>query len=318
LKRLLHLVVQYLILFFIVFILNFVLVRIMPGSPLDYLSENPEAMAPLMNDKIKSLLLSYYGLDKPLHVQLINYLARALHGDLGYSIYYAQPVTVIIPPYLMRSLILVLMGFAITLAISLPLGVLSAWKRSSKIDTFLTSTMVTMKSMPPFFVAMMFLLLFVYKLKMFPLISYAYKESLIDVLYYALLPSMVFALCEIGGIYYFVRNAVLEVIGEEFVLLAKAKGLRDKILMFRHVFRVALPTISARISIFLGFSFMNSMFVEYVFTYPGIMTLLTIAYDNYDYPLLHAILLILMSVIVLANMIADLVMVIADPRIRAR
>ena len=296
--------------------LNFVLVRIMPGSPLDYLSENPEAVAPLMNDEIKSLLLSYYGLDKPLHVQFIDYLAGVARGDLGHSIYYAQPVTVVILPYLMRSLILVSMGFAITLAVSLPLGVLSAWKRSSKLDTFLTSIMVTVESMPPFFVAMMFLLLFVYKLRMFPLTGYAYRESLTGILYCALLPSIVFALCEVGGIYYFVRNAVLEVIGEEFVLLAKAKGLKDRILMFRHVFRVALPAISARISIFLGFSFASSMFVEYVFTYPGIMTLLTIAYDNYDYPLLHAILLILMSVIIFANMLADLVMVIADPRTR--
>ncbi|RLG81251.1 MAG: hypothetical protein DRO09_02160 [Thermoprotei archaeon] len=317
-KKPLQLAVQYLTLFFIVLTLNFVLVRMMPGSPLDYLSENPEAVTPLMNDEIRLLLLSYYGLDKPLHVQFIDYLAGILRGDLGYSIYYAQPVMVVVLPYLMRSLILVFMGFVITLAISLPLGVVSAWKRSSKLDTFLTSTMVIMRSMPPFFVAMMFLLLFIYKLKMFPLTSYAYGESLTEILYRALLPSIVFALCEVGGIYYFVRNAVLEVIGEEFVLLARAKGLKDRILMFRHVFKAALPAISARISIFLGFSFASSMFVEYVFTYPGIMTLLTIAYDNYDYPLLHAILLILLSVIIFANMLADLVMVIADPRIRTQ
>ena len=149
-KKPLQLAVQYLTLFFIVLTLNFVLIRMMPGSPLDYLSENPEAVTPLMNDEIRSLLLSYYGLDKPLHVQFIDYLAGILRGDLGYSIYYAQPVMVVVLPYLMRSLILVFMGFVITLAISLPLGVVSAWKRSSKLDTFLTSIMVIVRSMPPF------------------------------------------------------------------------------------------------------------------------------------------------------------------------
>ncbi len=318
LARTTRVLTQYVFLIMLVVILNFVIVRIMPGSPLDYLSENPAAITPVMSEELKEKLVAYYGLDKPLRDQFVSYILSLFHGDLGYSIYYGEPVVTVVKPYLMRSLLLLSIGIGLTLALSLPLGLVAGCRRGSRLDSLLTTSMILLHALPPYFTAMLLLLLFSCKLGIAPSLGYVVgEESFTKLLKHTLLPATAFMVCEAGGIYYFTRNAILEVLGKDHVQLAVAKGLRERVLLLRHVFRAALPTIVSRISLLIGFSFASSMFVEYVFSYPGVMSLLTTAFNNYDYPLIHAILLLFTGVIILANLLADMVMLVVDPRTRA-
>ncbi len=316
-KGVLWVVIQYIFLIMAIIVLNFILVRIMPGSPLDYLTSNPSAIAPMLTEEVKKKLIEYYGLNKPLLTQFRDYILNILHGRLGYSIYYGEPVSTILKPYLERSLILVSIGLTITIVVSIPLALAVAFRRGSKLDSIVTSIMVSLYSTPPYFIAMLMLLLLAVKLKLIPIAGYSINPTISSVVKNAVPPAVVFALCEVGGMYYFCRNAILEVLGQEYMILALAKGLRDRVLMFRHALRAAAPAIASRISLLVGFSFASSMFVEYVFSYPGVMSLLTTAFENYDYPLIHAILIIFSIIIVTANFIADLVMILADPRTRS-
>jgi len=294
----------------------FLLVRMMPGSPLDYLGGEAEDVPYILTEEVREKLLSYYGLDKPLWEQYIVFVNNLLHLNFGYSIYFSEPVTRILLPHLMRTLILITLGFLFSISISFPLSIISAWRRGSTLDTIITLLSMSIYSIPSFALAILFLIVFSVELKLFPLIGFSAEENILDILWYALGPAMVFAVAESGRAYYFMRNSFISELDKDYILFAKSKGLKNKTIILRHLLRGSLSPIISKLALLFGYSLLSCMFVENVFNYPGITWLLLISYEYYDYPVLESILLIFMFTVIVMNAIADIISFIIDPRVR--
>lgn len=297
-------------------VLNFVLIRVAPGSPFAGLDRD-ELGAVLTEDQ-KQALAAHYGLDRPLPAQLIAYVTRLARGDLGTSLYFQEPVTAVIQPYLERTALLVVLGFSVAALGGLALGVLSARGHRSTWERFLLGAMTTLHALPPFLLAMLVLLAFAVTWPLLPATATLLPGEPLDVQVRRLvLPVAAYALWELGLLYLLVRGAVLGVLGEPFVTYARAKGLPERHILTHHVLRAAAPPVISRAAVILGVSFGGVFFIERVFAYPGIGTLALLAQSRFDYPLLEGIFLVSLTAILLCNFTSDLLTAKLDPRISA-
>ncbi len=295
---------------------SFLLVRFMPGSPLDYLGGEAADIPLILTKEARDKLIEYYGLNKPLIDQYLTYMRNIALLNFGYSTYFSEPVREVLLPPLLRTIILILLGFLISISLALPLSALAAKRRGRFTDISLTSISLTLYSVPPFALAMLFLIFFSLKLRIFPSLGFSTEEGIRDILWHAIAPAIVFSLAEFGQMYYFFRNSIINVLDEDYVLFARSKGLKERTIFLRHVMRNALPPIFSKTGLLLGYSILSCMFVEDVFNYPGITWLMLTAYDYYDFPLLQAVFLIVMASLVLMNVLADILSLIIDPRMR--
>ena len=297
----------------------------MPGGPLAYLTGDPTVEMPTrMTEEKKEILLEYYGLDKPLSEQYINYIVGLIHGDFGWSIYYNAPVREVILGKLKWTLLLVGTAIAIYTPLGILLGAESAWARGKKKDIRLFVSILTISSFPAFFIGILFLIFFALKLDIFPLCGaitpYAtYSsplEKILDILHHLILPAATLVIAHVGGTYLLMRNSMLGVLGEDYILTARAKGLNERYILYKHALRNALLPIVTMTAMSAGFMIMGTMLVETVFTYPGIGSLLYYAIIFRDYPLMQGILIFTIIAIVGANFIADMIYVRLDPRVK--
>ena len=318
-------VAQYLLTAFIVLSLNFFLPRMMPGDPLSYLVGDPSTDMPmLLTEEMREKLLAYYDLDKPLNEQYTDYLSNLAHGNLGWSIYYNAPVSSVLLGRFKWTLLLVGTATVVYLALGILLGALSAWRRGTKTDIGLLISVFSLGSWPPFFLAMLLIILFSVKLGAFPIGgaesptgSHANGlERAIEVMYHLILPSLALVLTHLSGVYFLMRNSMLSVLGEDYIRTAKAKGLRERDILLRHALPNALLPIVTMIAMRLGFSIMGTMFVEVVFAYPGMGSLIYQACMTRDYPLLQGAFLLIMVFVMFFNLAADLLYARLDPRVR--
>lgn len=318
-------VAQYLLTAFIVLSLNFFLPRMMPGDPLSYLVGDPSADMPmLLTEEMREKLLAYYDLDKPLNEQYTDYLSNLAHGNLGWSIYYNAPVSSVLLGRLKWTLLLVGTATVVYVALGILLGALSAWRRGTKTDIGLLISVFSFGSWPPFFLAMLLIILFSVKLGVFPIGgaksptgSHANGlERTIEVMYHLILPSLALVLTHLSGVYFLMRNSMLSVMGEDYIRTARAKGLRERDVLLRHALPNALLPIVTMIAMRLGFSIMGTMFVEVVFAYPGMGSLIYQACMTRDYPLLQGAFLLIMVFVMFFNLAADLLYARLDPRVR--
>jgi peptide/nickel transport system permease protein len=325
-RQLVALLMQYLFLTFLVVTINFFIIRLLPGNPIDVLVRGRGELVPVVvSESDKQMLRRYYGLDQSLVDQYIRYLRSIARGDLGHSFYYHRPVSEIILDYAQRTLPVVIVGMALALIIGLPLGVLSASRRGQRLDSMLLVWQITLHSLPPFFIATILLIVFAVELKWFPfsgsasigsLSSPASMSSLAGTIYHLALPSVALALWESSTIYYFTRNSLIDILGQDFILAARAKGLSTRAVLVRHALRVALPALTARFALMFGFMVGGVFFVEQVFSFPGVALLALSAFHNYDYLLLQGIFLLLTMAILVTNCLADVCMYKFDPRTR--
>ena len=318
-------VVQYLITIFMVLSLNFFLPRMMPGDPLSYLTGDPSADMPVaISEETRAKLLSYYGLDEPLAKQYADYLVNLAHGDLGWSIYYNAPVSSVLLGRFKWTLLLMGTATVIYIALGILLGALSAWRRGTKTDIGLLVTLFSLGSWPPFFLAMLLIILLSVKLELFPIggaqnsVGSQIKgwKQIADVLYHLFLPCLALVLTHLSGVYLLVRNSMLGVLGEDYIQTARAKGLRERDVLLRHALPNALLPIITMIAMRLGFLIMGTMFVEVVFAYPGMGTMIYQACTTRDYPLLQGAFLLIMAFVMFFNLTADILYARLDPRVR--
>ena len=318
-------VAQYLITMFIVLSLTFFLPRLMPGDPLSYLTGDPMADMPVaISEEMRERLLAYYGLDQPLVKQYRDYLVNLAHGNLGWSIYYNAPVSSVLLGRLKWTLLLVGTATVVYVALGILLGALSAWRRGTRTDIGLLISVFSFGSWPPFFLAMLLIILFSVKLGVFPIGgaksptgSHANGlERTIEVMYHLILPSLALVLTHLSGVYFLMRNSMLSVMGEDYIRTARAKGLRDRDVLLRHALPNALLPIVTMIAMRLGFLIMGTMFVEVVFAYPGMGSLIYQACMTRDYPLLQGAFLLIMVFVMFFNLAADLLYARLDPRVR--
>jgi len=313
----------YLVIILIILSINFFLPRAMPGDPLAYLTGDNPDMPTRITEEEREMRLAEYGLDKPLPEQYLDYLVGLSRGDLGWSIYHNTPVLDVILVRLKWTLLLTGTSTIIYMLLGIFLGAESAWARGKKKDTGSLTAILTVSSFPAFFLGTLFVIFFAFKLGLFPLggaktigVSYANPlEEVLDILHHLILPAATLIIAHIGGTYLLMRNSMLSVLGADYILSARAKGLSERYIMNRHAIKNALLPIVTMAALAMGFMITGTIFVEKVFAYPGIGLLLYESVLCRDYPLLQGIFLFIAIPVVCANFIADMTYIWLDPRV---
>ncbi len=316
-------VLQYAFTMWVILTLNFALPRLIPGNPLAEL-DNPQGLPIPLSGEQRMRLMAYYGLDKPLWRQYIDYLAGFIRADWGWSISYNAPVLVILIRRLRWTIPLVGTSFILYVALGVALGNFSAWHRRRFSDGLLLTLMSVTGAFPTFFLAMLLIVLFGVKLKLLPLggaqsplaLSKPWLTRNLDLIRHAILPTTTLILANIGEIYYLTRNAMIQTLGEMYISVARAKGLGERRVRLRHALPNALLPIITLITLRFGFLVMGAVMVETTFAYPGIGSVIVEANTSRDYPLLQGAFALIMLSVMGANLLADLLYGLLDPRIR--
>ncbi len=306
--------------FFIIITINFILPHMMPGTPADYLARGPS-----MSTKERMRLIKEFGLDKPLWEQYVLYIKNVLRGNFGLSYkYYPRSVMDVIMERMPYTVFLLGISYTVATIIGIILGAYAAWKRNSKFDLTLVGLAFTTRSMPIFWLGMLFLYIFGVKLGWFPLSGaltpgehYAsFWGMLRDLLRHSVLPMTVIILFLIGPPLLLTRSLVADALTEAYVRASMAKGLPPRTVLFKHALRpVSLP-LSTYTAILLGYVVGGAVFTETVFDWPGVGRLIYEAVMRRDYPLIQGAFFIIAVSVLLANFIVDLIYAYLDPRVR--
>ncbi len=302
-------------------LLNFVLFRLMPGSPERIASRHPG-----VTQEVIDATRARFGLDRPIFPdQFVRFITSTATGDLGISYKYrGQAVTEVIGSRVWPTIILFGLGEVIAISVGLLLGAYSGWKRGSAVDYVGNGLSLVLYSMPYFLIGMILLVLFATTLHWFPtsgMLTIGGQGPdlglrLRDFLAHLALPLAAVSIGLIGQYSILMRSSIVETLGEDYVTTARAKGIADgRILRWHAVPNALLPTVSL-IGINLGYLIAGAITVEVVFNWPGLGTLTVDALSSRDYPVLQGIFLVLSITVVLANLGADLVYGLLDPRVR--
>jgi peptide/nickel transport system permease protein len=301
---------------------NFFLFRILPGDPVAVLTKTQGVE--LSAEQQEELAVDL-GLREPLPQQFIGYLGDTLRGDLGLSTLVdpGTPVTEVFLRDLPKTLILVGTSTIASVVIGIILGIYGGWRRGKALDMSSMTGSLVLYSMPEFVLGILLLLLFSKYLNLFP--SGGYKsvtgnltgiDYVVDVVNHMVLPWLTLTLAYVGEYYLVMRSSLLDVLGQEYITLARAKGLREKFVLRRHAVRNALLPTVALVALSFGFVLGGAITVELVFSYPGVGKLSLDALRKQDYPVLQGTFLFFSIAVLVANLIADLLLGYFDPRVR--
>ncbi|MGZ3599002.1 MAG: ABC transporter permease [Ktedonobacterales bacterium] len=304
--------------------MNFLLPRLMPGDPIDaIIARNQGRLPPSAIDALRAQLgLSH----DPLWQQYVTYLGNLAHGNLGVSFdYYPATVGSILGQSVFWTINLLGIALLISAGLGTLLGTIAAWRRGLALDRFLPPILVFIQSIPAFWVGLVLIYFIGLKLHWFPVfgaISIDTDPSVKDMNYYmdvlrhAVLPATTLVLVTIGGWMVGMRNAMLNTLAEDHVVMAEAKGLPERRIMFTYAARNAVLPQVASFANALGFIIGGQFLIEFVFSYPGLGFLSIQAVFNEDYPLIEGIFLFIAVAVLLANFFADIVYATLDPRVR--
>lgn len=313
----------YFVAFFIAISFNFLLPRLMPGDPVDALFAGAAGrMDPSQMEAIRAM----YGFaDGPLWQQYLQYVQSVFTGDLGPSILmYPTEVTTVLGFTFPWTLFLVGIGVLTAILLGLVLGTLVAYKRGTWYSSLLPPLASVMSSMPAVVTALLVFYFFGLKLEWFPL-SYAADPSMEadwswpyikSVAYHAVLPLTVVIMVSLAQWIMTMRNSMINVLGEDIITMAEAKGLSQSRIMMRYAARNAVLPVVTSVAMGLGFAVAGQIFIEIVFNYPGVGNTLLKAINARDYPLVQALLLLIVLFVLVGNFIADLTYLWLDPRLR--
>lgn len=291
----------------------FTIVHLAPGGPLDMYAENPA----VSKEALQQIAVAY-GLDKPVPVQYLMWLKSMLVGDWGYSIRTGRPVFSEIVLRLGPTLELGGLALLISLFLAVPLGIISAARRGSKLDSGLTMVSFAGISTPVFWLALLLQLLFSVQLGWLP--SAGYKSigdgSFLDRLAHIVMPTAVLSLATIASWSRFIRSGMIDVLNQDYIRTAYAKGRSERGVIVLHALRNAMIPAVTVIAVDFASVISGAVITETVFAWPGIGRLFMESMDGRDYPMLMGLMMMGSVGIVLANIIADLAYAALDPRIR--
>jgi ABC-type dipeptide/oligopeptide/nickel transport system permease component len=301
--------------------LNFILFRAIPGDAVQALRCQHCTI------QFKNALRKELGLDKSKWEQYWLYLKGLSHGDLGSSVRSQQPVWDELWPSIKNTMPMVALGYLFSIVLGTIVGVIAAWRRGTFVDKAGLWTGLTFYSMPPQWLGLM-IVLFVASAVGLPtsgikdptlgiLGDASSLELIVDRLRHMILPSLTIGLVLFGEYALIVRSAMLETLGEDYVLTARAKGLSSWATVWRHGFRNALLPVVTLGALSLGYIIGGFITIEYVFSYPGIGLAIVEAIDQRDFPLLQGAFLLLAISVIFFNLVADLLYFRLDPRVRA-
>lgn len=301
-----------------VLIINFFIIHLAPGDPVRILAgiDNP-------SEEVIENLREKYGLNEPLAVQFGVYVKNLLKGDLGWSLFYDIAVIDLIGDRIGPTLLLTLTGAILALIIGTLLGVFTALRSGSKLETFISFITYTLYSMPAFWLGIMLILLFSLKLGLLPTSgmidvrsSYTGIAYYLDILRHMLLPTMTLALIQIPIYYRISQASVLQVLNEDFIVTFKAVGMNDKKIFRKYALKNAILPVITVFGISMAYLVAGSALIEIVFSWPGMGRLMLEAIMRRDYPLLMGIYFILSLSVAVMMIVTDVVYAYIDPRIR--
>ena len=258
-----------------------------------------------------------YGLDKPLPTQFVLWVGELLQGNLGQSLFLQQPVSQAIAERLEPTLTLALLAVLIAACIGIPCGMVAAIWRGSPADQVLSSIAMLGASIPSFWFGLILIQIFAVKLGWFPASGYGDPDSTFgERIQHLLLPAIVLGVLNSALIIRFTRASLLDILGEDYVRTARAKGLPERVVMIKHVLRNALVPIITVLGLTLALMIGGTVVTETVFNLPGVGNLVVRGVLRRDYPVIQGTLLMIAAVYVFINLAIDLLYTLVDPRIR--
>lgn len=299
--------------------LLFFLFRLMPGDPLA-LFVSPDMSA----DTIESIQRQF-GLDKPLYMQYVLYVANIFRGNFGISYYFYEPASKIVFEHLKNTLVLTITAMCFSYCIGVVGGILLAWKRGTRFELGGIIVSLILRSAPAFWIGLIFLYIFAFRFHLLPgggitdtgkfYVGFFEMVSSPAFLYHLLLPLASMSCYFLGLPLLLTRSSVLEVIKEDYVEMARAKGIGTRRVISRHVARTAILPIVTAFTIAIGYAFEGSVLIEMVFSWPGVGRLMVMSLLNNDYPVAQFAFVILASVLLFMNLLADFLYSYLDPRV---
>lgn len=304
-------------------VMNFTVPRLMPGSPVDAMIAQLGSRA--TPAAIEAIRARFGEIETPVLQQFIDYLKGLATLDLGVSVkYYPQTVVEVLGRSTIWTLFLVTTAIIFSLSIGVVLGAISAWRRGGRFDTIISPLSVVMIAVPPVIVALTALFVFGVSLRWFP-VGYAYDPNLdpgfngtffSSVLYHAILPVLTLSPYLIGEFQTTMRSSMISVLGEDYVTMGRAKGLKSATVMFSYGARNAMLPVLTNLALMLGAVFGGSIVTEIVFNYPGLGLTLFTASVARDYPVIQGQLLLMTLATLGANLLVDIIYGFVDPRLR--
>lgn len=300
-------------------ILIFAIFQLAPGDPVSTMVD------PKTSAATKAKLREQLHLNEPILVQYKYWATDILKGNWGESFYFKQPVKKVINSYIWNSFYLSLASFILSAVLSIPIGVLSATRQYSKFDYVFTVFALIGISMPSFFFGLLLIKWFAVDIKLFPVSGMTVPGSsdtgfalFKDIMHHMMLPLIVLTLGSLAGLMRYTRSSMLEVIRQDYIRTARAKGLREKVVIYKHALRNALIPVVTIFGMSLPGLFSGAIITEQIFNWPGIGPIELQAVNTRDYALLMGINMLLAILTLLGNLIADITYALVDPRIRLK
>lgn len=297
----------------------FLLVASLPGDAVDARAGGKISAEKLAQNK------ALLGLDKPIPERYVNWLGHALRGDMGTSTTYKVPVTEVIGKFVWNSFFLAAVSFVLVLLIAIPIGVVSATKQYSVFDNTFSVLAFAGISLPSFFLAMVLRHVFSIKLGVLPLdgmmtagVNYTGMRRVTDVVVHMILPVVTLTVIQLGSTMRYVRTSMLEVIHQDYIRTARAKGLPEKVVIYKHALKNALIPIVTYIGGAIPGLFAGAMITETVFGWPGIGKVFLDSISKRDYLFMMGFAMFLAVLTMLGNLISDVLYGVVDPRIRLK
>ena len=304
--------------------LIFFIIHLAPGDPMARFF-NPNVSPEVIEQMRRNL-----GLDQPLHIQYVRWLKSFLLGDFGYSFGQMRPINEILPEVLWNTVQLTLISLVVIFAVGMLIGIVQAVRQYSLADNVLTFVALFFYSMPSFWFALMLILVFSLKANQggwpiqFPasgMTSVGYEflplgQKITDRIMHLVLPSIALGIGSAAGVARYMRGSMLEVIHQDFIRTARAKGLSERSVVFKHALRNALIPIITLVGLYLPFLLSGAVLVETIFGWPGMGRAIVDAILQRDYPMVMATSFVIAAIVVLGNLLSDVLYAVVDPRIR--
>ncbi|MFZ5822869.1 MAG: ABC transporter permease [Bacillota bacterium] len=294
-------------------VIIFIIVHSTPGDPYAYLA------GPRADPALRAKMREEMGFNDPMYVQYYRWLKKTVSGDLGFSYRTGRPVTEMMGEAIPNTLILTGTAFLIGLTLAIPIGVASATKQYSLLDYGVTFFAFVGISLPGFFSALIAIYFLAVKYPIFPM-NQMYTpggdKSFLDLLHHLILPAVTLGLRDMASFARFTRSSMLEVLRQDYVRTARAKGLAERVVIFKHALRNGLIPVITLMGFSLPFLFGGTVIFETIFTWPGMGRLAFEAVGNRDYSILMAVNMFSALLIIAGNLVADVLYAVVDPRIR--
>lgn len=297
----------------IISIICFGLMQLAPYDAIDSMT------TPNMSQKTIELIKAKYGLDQPAYIQYFDWIKGILHGDFGYSLVTHQSISQDLLSRIPNTILLVLPAYVLALILAIVLGLIAGAKKGKLLDKMIDGFSSIGIAIPSFWLAMIFIFIFGYKMGLFPILgmhTIGLEGSTSDFFHHLVMPCVVLMIAFLPELIRYVRSSTIGQLAEDYVMVQEAYGSSGAAILFRHVLRNALLPLITIVGMSLPMLVTGAFVTETVFGWPGIGPYFVKAIQGFDYPVVMAIMLFSASLVILGNLLSDILYCIIDPRIK--